>query len=76
VLDITQLERQTLRKFAQNLKKLRLERGLTQAQLADRIQVSRRLYQRYETDAPPVLNVIYVMRLAKVLKVTLESLLE
>ena len=60
--------------FGQRLMRLRLERGLTQTQLAEMIESSQRAISRYETIAelPPA---AVVVRIAKELKVSTDELM-
>ena len=61
-------------KFAENLKTLRLEQGLTQEQLANAIQVSQSTIHLWENGKTDVTG-FYLVKLAQVLKVSADELL-
>jgi transcriptional regulator with XRE-family HTH domain len=60
--------------FAERLKELRMQRGLSQVQLAALIDVSPRVYNRWERGgALPRLD--FVVKIADILQVTLDELI-
>ncbi|MBQ4535634.1 MAG: helix-turn-helix transcriptional regulator [Clostridia bacterium] len=61
-------------KFAENLKTLRLEQGLTQEQLANAIQVSQSTIHLWENGKTDVSG-FYLIKLSQVLKVSADELL-
>jgi transcriptional regulator with XRE-family HTH domain len=64
----------TLKFLSQNLRRLRLERELTQEQLAERAGLTYRHYQQIEGEDRPGLQVVTVERLAKALRVSVAEL--
>lgn len=70
---VEQRENRIRERFVAILKKLRVEKGMTQAQLAERVKVPRSSYNAFETArTEPHLRAL--VRLADVLNVTLDEL--
>ena len=63
-------------RFGKRLKKLRLERKLTQEELADLADIDYKHIQRFESRNPPAPNLVTLDKLAKALNVPLSRLLE
>lgn len=63
------------RKLAKNLKKIRLDKNMTQENLAERLEITVRYVQRLEGKDTPNVGVDTIEKLAKALKVKAESLL-
>jgi transcriptional regulator with XRE-family HTH domain len=62
-----------MEQLAETLRELRQSRGLTQARLAELLEVSPRVYNRWETDAvAPRLDTL--VKIADILEVTLDEL--
>lgn len=59
--------------FGDNLKRARIEKGLTQKQVAEKSGIVERQYQYYET-SKRVPNVLIAKRLANAIGCTLDSL--
>lgn len=64
------------RVFAKNLKKIRLEKGLTQEELAEKLGISVRYIQLLEGKTTPNVKLDTVETLAKALKVHSTDLLK
>lgn len=64
------------RKFAINLQKIRINKNLTQEQMAERLQVTVRYYQRLESKNPPNVKIETIAKLAKELKVSASELVK
>ena len=61
-------------KFNENLRRARLEKKLTQQQVADLLGVAKSTYCQYETGASEP-NILRLKKLAKILETNIDSLL-
>jgi len=61
--------------FAKQLKTLRKRMGLTQEQMAERLDVDIRYYQRLESNKPGAVKIDTIDRIAKALNLTPSKLL-
>lgn len=64
------------KKFAQNLKAAREDRGLTQEELAEKLDISVRYVQQLEGKRTPNVKLDTIATLAKVLRIKPAQLLE
>lgn len=64
-----------LKYLSENLRRVRIKRGLTQDRLAEMVDLERRHYQRIETGKIPGLRVETVERIADVLKMEAAELM-
>jgi transcriptional regulator with XRE-family HTH domain len=65
-----------LHRIAQNIRKIRLLRGLTQEQMIEDLNFHLISYQRIESKNPPNIRIYNLYQIAKVLKVSIDSLLQ
>ena len=63
-------------RFARRLKALRKKLRLTQEQMAERLEVDIRYYQRLESNKPGAVKIDTIDRIAKALKLTASKLLD
>ena len=63
-------------KFAQRLKALRKKLRLTQEQMAERLNMDIRYYQRLESNKPGAVKIDTIGRIAKALNLTPSKLLD
>ena len=63
-------------RLAQKLKGLRIKRGLTQEQVAERADMPIRYYQKLESSNPHAVRTTTLEKLAKALKTTPSKLLD
>lgn len=64
----------TVRKLAKRIKELRLERGLTQEEVAKRAGIKYKYYQEYEGKNPRDMRLSTMEKIAKGLNVSLVNL--
>jgi len=62
--------------FAQRLKTLRKRFHLTQEQMAERLEMDTRYYQRLESNKPGAVKIDTIDKIAKALKLTPSKLLD
>ena len=63
-------------KFAQRLKTLRKQNHLTQEQMAERLEMDIRYYQRLESNKPGAVKIDTIDKIAKALKISPSKLLD
>ncbi len=69
-------KKELLAKFSNNLRRIRNEKGYTQMQVCFNAEIERSLYQKYESNNPPDIRLTNLVKLLKVLEVSLEELLK
>jgi len=69
-------EKEILLKFSENLKKLRIQKGLTQLEVCTPLNISRSVYSEYESNNPRDLRFTTVIKLANFFQVSIDDLIK